>query len=289
MSGILVTGATGNVGRVVVRELRAGGSRPRLAVRPGSGEISGDRVPFDFTDSSTWAAAFSGMTSMLLVRPPAISNVRRDLVPSLEAARTAGVRHVVLLSLQGAERNRVTPHAKVEAWLRDSGMTWTFVRPSFFHQNLSTTHAADIRDRSEIFVPAGRGTTAFVDVEDVGAVAALALRDPGAHAGKAWTVTGGAALTYAECAAILSDVLGRPVRYARPGLLRYLHHAHSRLQMPWGMAVVTGAIYTTARLGLAAGITDDTRELLGRDPVDFRTFAEREQAAWVSAPRRPET
>ena len=91
------------------------------------------------------------------MRPPAIGNVRRDLLPAVEAARQAGVRHVVFLSLQGAEKNKVVPHATVESWLRSSGLSWTFVRPSFFHQNLSTTHAADIRDRDQILVPAGVG------------------------------------------------------------------------------------------------------------------------------------
>jgi hypothetical protein len=67
-------------------------------------------------------------------------------------------------------------------------------------------------------------------------------------------------------------VLGREVRHARPGLVRYLRHAHAHLGMPWAMAVVTGAIHTTARLGFTGGLTNDTRTVLGREPVDFATF-----------------
>lgn len=241
-------------------------------------------VAFDFTDRATWRAAYDGIEAMLCIRPPAISNVRRDLIPSLEAGRAAGVRHVVLLSLQGADKNKIVPHARLEDWLRGSGLDWTFVRPSFFHQNLSTTHAVDIRERSEIVVPAGNGATAFVDVEDVGAVCALVLRNLAEHRDRAWTVTGSAALTYTACATMLSHELGRPVRYTRPGLLRYLRHAHAQLAMPWGMAFVTAAIYSAARLGRASALTDDTRQLLGRDPVDFATFAHRERQAWLPAP-----
>ena len=218
---------------------------------------------------------------MFLMRPPAIGNVRRDLLPAVAAARDAGVRHVVFLSLQGAEKNKVVPHAAVEKWLRSSGLTWTFVRASFFHQNLSTTHAADIRDRDEIIVPAGNGATAFVDAEDVGAVAATALLDPTAHAMKAWTVTGPRALTYDQVADILSTELGRPIRYSRPGLPRYVRHAHGSLGLPWAMVAVTSAIYTTARLGLAAGLTADVKAVLGRDPIDFAAFAHRERRAWT--------
>ena len=104
----------------------------------------------------------------------------------------------------------MVPHAAVETWLRGSGLDWTFVRAAFFHQNLSTTYASDIRDRDEICVPAGRGATAFVDAVDVGAVAAAALLDPAGHRCRAWTITGPEALNYAQVAAILFQILGRP-------------------------------------------------------------------------------
>lgn len=269
---ILVTGASGNVGSAVVRALDAQGIDHTVAERP----------EFDFTDPATWARTFDGVTSMFLVRPPAIGNVKRDLLPALAAARNAGVRHVVFLSLQGAEKNKIVPHATVEAWLRASGMSWTFVRASFFHQNLTTTHVTDVRDRNEIFVPAGKGATAFVDAEDVGAVAAAALIDPAAHRNKAWTVTGPRALTYAEIAEILTAELGRPITYARPGIWRYLAHARRALAMPTGMIAVTAAIYTTARLGMASGLTDEVRTVLGREPIDFAEFAHRERDAWIA-------
>lgn len=276
---VLVTGASGNVGSVVARELRAAGEKVWRAER--SPQPSEDRVSFDFTDPSTWNAAFDGVRSMFLVRPPAIGNVKRDLLPAVGAARDAGVEHVVFLSLQGAERNKVVPHATVESWLRRSGLAWTFVRASFFHQNMSTTHVSDIRDRDEIVVPAGRGATAFVDAEDVGAVAAAALLDTSAHTDRAWTVTGPRALTYEQIARILTNELGRPIRYARPGLLRYARHARRSLAMPWGMVAITAAIYSTARFGLAAGLTDDVRTVLDRDPVDFVEFAHRERQVWM--------
>jgi uncharacterized protein YbjT (DUF2867 family) len=249
-------------------------------VPPGAGAGRVEEVPFDFTDDTTWPAACDGTSTLFLVRPPALAAVRRDLLPAVAAARDAGVRHVVFLPLQGAQHNPLVTHRTVEEWLRGSGLGWTFVRPSFFLQNLSTTHAADIRERDEIVVPAGAGRTAFVDARDVAAVAAAALVDPDAHRGRAWTSTGPAALTYSEVAEVLAEVLGRPVRYSRPGLVRYLRHARSGLGMPWPMALVTGAIYTAARLGRAAALTGDVRAVTGRDPVGVREFAEREQAAW---------
>ncbi|MFC4062735.1 NAD(P)H-binding protein, partial [Planomonospora corallina] len=139
MHRILVTGASGNIGRVVARELADTGTPVRLARRPAeltaahptdpSGTGASDlaqETAFDFADPATWPAAFTGIETMFLIRPPAIADVRRDLIPAVAAARDAGVRHVVFLSLQGAEHNRLVPHSTVERWLRTSGMDWTF-------------------------------------------------------------------------------------------------------------------------------------------------------------------
>jgi uncharacterized protein YbjT (DUF2867 family) len=279
---VLVTGATGNVGRPLVEELRRRGADVRAADRDptrqgGDGNVA--RVRFDWQGADTWDDAFAGVERVFVLRPPHLSKPRTEMVPALERAKALGVRHVVFLSLQGAENNRVVPHRQVEDWCRSSGLDWTFVRASFFMENLTTTHRSDIRDRDELMVPAGRGATAFVAAADVAAVAAAALTEQG-HAGVAWTPTGDRAWTYDEIANVLSDVLGRPIRYARPGALRYLVHAVRRLRMPVAMAAVTLAIYTVARLGRAGGLTDDVRTVLGRRPISFEDWARDHRTDW---------
>ncbi|MFK5633724.1 NmrA family NAD(P)-binding protein [Ornithinimicrobium sp. LYQ103] len=282
MQPVLVTGASGNVGAHLVRLLLEAGDEVRAAATSPSGDDRANpagltTVRFDFTDPATWDDAFTGVHRMFLLRPPHLGRPKRDLIPALRRAEALGVQHVVFLSLQGAERNRLVPHAAVEQWLRASSLSWSFVRASFFMQNLTGTHGADLRERSQIVVPAGRGATAFVDAADVAAVAAACLLDPDAHAQRAWTPTGPAALTYDEVAAVLSEELDRPVHYARPGLLRYALHARRALRMPLGMVAVTSAIYTSARLGLAAGLTADVQEVTGRPPVTFLEFVLRER------------
>jgi uncharacterized protein YbjT (DUF2867 family) len=277
MTAIMVTGATGNVGAPLVQLLRAAGA----PVRPVSRHPAGPGgVAFDFRDPATWRAAFDGVEVMFLIRPPDVTDTRADLVPAVEAGRSLGLQHVVLLSVQGAGRVPVLPHARAEKWLRGSGLDWTFVRPSYFDQNLSTVFAADIRERDMIAVPAGRGRTAFVDACDVAAVAAAALLDPAAHRGRIWTPTG-PALTYDEVARILGAELGRPIRYTRPGVFRYARHARTRLHMPPSTVAITTVLHTTARLGLAAFETDDVRAVTGRAPTTFAEFAHRERAAWA--------
>ena len=140
---VLVTGATGNVGGALVRLFEAAG-RPvragmlapeRVALREGV-----VTVPLDFTQPATFDAALRGIRRLFLIRPPAISDVKATLFPFIEAAERAGVAHVVLLSLQGAEKNPVVPHRKVEKRLLASPLAWSFLRPSFFMQNLLTKH-----------------------------------------------------------------------------------------------------------------------------------------------------
>lgn len=118
---VVVTGATGNVGLPVVRLLTASGVAVRAAVRtpghrgaPDPLPEQTERVVFDWLDPGTWAPAFAGARAVLVVRPPQLSRPRTQMVPALQAAREAGVEHMVLLSLQGAEGNRLVPHAVLE-------------------------------------------------------------------------------------------------------------------------------------------------------------------------------
>ena len=281
---VLVTGAPGNVGTPLVAELLRLGAPVRVAARNAAAARAalGDAVdlsPLDFERPDTFGTAFAGVERMFLLRPPQIADVDGVIAPALRAAEAAGVRHVVFLSIQGAEKNRIVPHRKVEERLRASGMAWTFVRAAYFMQNLSTTHAPEIRELDEIWVPAGRSSrTAHVDARDVATVAARALVEDG-HGGRAYTPTGPAALTYDEIAALLTAEVGRPIRYADPGLLAYWRRMRRR-GMPRAMVGVTLGIYTAARMGLAAGLTDDVERITGRTPIPMAQFVHDARGAW---------
>jgi uncharacterized protein YbjT (DUF2867 family) len=279
---LLITGATGNVGLETIRSLpnnlsiRAGLRTPERTAGQLPSHV--EAVKFDFTDATTYAPALAGVTRVLLVRPPQISNVQRDIAPFIEAMQVAQVQQVVFLSVMGAEDVSFIPHAKIEAALRNSGLPWTFLRPGFFNQNLSTTHAADIRDRDQVFVPAGNGRTSFIDVRDIGSVAARTLTDNG-HTNQAYTLTGNESLTYDEVAAVLSNVLGRPIRYTQPHPLYFLWREW-RNGTPLPFAITMTGIYLPTYLKRTGQLTDTTENLLGRPPIRFRQFAEDYQHIW---------
>ncbi|MEJ2890585.1 NAD(P)H-binding protein [Actinomycetospora aeridis] len=285
---VAVTGATGTVGRHVLRELVHAG--PDLEVRGLGRADPGWRLPgdaawtrFSFTDPTTWTAAFSGVDAVFVVRPPELVDVTRDLLPALIAARDLGVRRAVLLSVLGAERNPLLPHRRIERWLETSGMAATTLRASNFMQNLAGVHAADIRDHDRIVVPAGDAAMSYVDARDVAAVAARCLVEQAPRRG-AWDVTGPAAITHDDVAEALTRALGRPIRYTRPGLPRYWAHA-LRSGMPAGLVAATSVLYTLARVGVGSRTTTDVATVLGRSGADIATFADDYRAVWRPHPQ----
>lgn len=264
---ILVTGATGNVGRAVVQALRARG----LPARPGQREPTSDpdAVVLDFLRPETFAPALAGAGGLFLLRPPPISDVKATLDVLVDTAVAAGVRRIVFLSVIGADQRGYIPHAKVEKHLTQSAAEWTFLRAGFFAQNLGDAYRPDIREHNALFVPAGAGRAAFVDVRDVGEVAARAFAEHG-HVGAAYTLTGPEALSFAEVAALLTTALGRDIRYARPGVARYLWRMHRR-GLPLGQALVQAVLHVGLRYGQAEAVDPTLASLLAHPP---RTLAQ---------------
>ena len=269
---ILITGASGRVGGSLATALY-GQVEMRLAGRgPG-------KVALDFLDPDTFEPALNGCDTVFLMRPPQIAS-GRAFRSFLDAAAAAGVRRMIVLSVKGAEHNPLLPHHGLESEVMAHGFDWTMLRPADFMQNLETVHRNNICVRSEISVPAGLGRSAFVDVCDVAAVAAKVLREPG-HAGRGYTLTGQAALSFLDIAGILSDVLGRPIRYRPSGVWRFVRDQQAQ-GVPFGMALVMAALYTLQRTGRAAEVTGDVARILGRPPTDFRSYAQRQKTAWAA-------
>jgi uncharacterized protein YbjT (DUF2867 family) len=215
---ILVTGASGQVGSSVLAGLE-GVAGVRALVREPA-EIAGVEVAVgSFDDERSLQSALAGVETVFL-----IGRDNPDQVPQhlrvLDAARAAGVRHVVKLSAIGARAGSPVAlmrwHAAIEARLRESAFAWTFLRPHLYMQNL-LRFAGDIAEHGRLAAPMGAGRYPLVDTRDVGAAAAVVLRDPGAHAGRAYALTGPSALAYGDVARALGELVGHPVAYeARP-------------------------------------------------------------------------
>lgn len=284
MNRILVTGALGNVGREVAR---ACGERG-LGVRVADLDLAAlarrfptsESARLDFLDRATWAPALAGCDAVFLLRPPPLGDMESTLCPFVDAAYAAGAKHIVFLSVAGAERMKWVPHRKVELHLAAAGTAWTVLRPGFFAQNFQDAYRRDIVEDARVFVPAGAGRVAFIDVRDVGAVAARVFTDPDRFAGQALILTGPEAVTFTEAAATLSDVLGRRVRYEPAGIPAYAWHLRRRRRLPWMQVVIQAVLHAGLRRGDAEKVEPTVERLLGRRARTLGEYARDAVDSW---------
>jgi uncharacterized protein YbjT (DUF2867 family) len=283
---VLVTAALGNVGRELVPALQRRQIGVKAADRDPAeigSQLGGgvESVRLDFTERASFAPALAGCSGLFLLRPPAIANVEETLIPLLEEAHARGIEHVVFLSVAGAERNRWVPHHAVEQHLLRGPMSWSILRPGFFAQNLGGAYRTDILERGRLYVPAGRGRVAFVDLFDVAEVAALCFSDPKRHRGQAYTLTGPRAVDFAEVADLLSHASGRPIRYEPASLFGYVRHL-SRRGLPLGQVAVQTVLHAGLRFGQAEQVDPTLERLLGRPGRDIAQYIEEHRRLWTN-------
>jgi uncharacterized protein YbjT (DUF2867 family) len=281
---ILVTGASGNVGKAVVQQLVARQSPLRIGARKPDAApavAGGERVLFDFMDATTYAPAVAGCDALFLLRPPQLTDTKATLNRLIDVARAQGVAQVVFISVAGAGDNRLVPHHAVEQHLRAGPPNWTILRPGFFAQNLGDAYRTDIVEDNRIFIPAGQGRVAFVDVRDVGEVAVNAMLDPAPHHGKTYTLTGPQAVTLEEVVQMLSEILGRPIRYIPATVVNYLRHLTTRRNLPLAQAVVQTILHVGLRFGQAEAVDPTLEELLGHPSHTLRDYIEDHRDLWL--------
>ncbi|MGX9884826.1 SDR family oxidoreductase [Streptomyces sp. NPDC002276] len=280
---ILVTGATGTIGSEVLRQLVARGEKVRALTRdPEKARIpSGvETVRGLPADRASVDAALTGAEVAFLVGVfgPDDAEHDRGLV---EAARAAGVRRIVKLSGIGTGDPAVGPvggwHVAGEQAVRDSGLEWTILRPSAFASN-TLGWAASVRAGTPLPNTSGTGGQGVVDPRDVAEVAVAALLDVG-HSGRTYTLTGPEVLSVPDQAAVLAEVLGRPVE------VRDLSSAEAREYLR-GLGYSDTFVDASeisrefVRNGGNEVVTGEVREVLGRPPRTYREWAQDHREAF---------
>jgi uncharacterized protein YbjT (DUF2867 family) len=274
---ILATGATGNVGSRVVRELRERSASVRAFVRdPNKAAGFGDGVKLavgDFGDSGSVRAALEGVEGVFLACSNDPLQVEYE-TGVIDAAREAGVRRIVKLSALGAGVGSPVAfwdwHGRIEEHLRASGLPGVVLRPAFSMANLLGS-AEGVRHAGTLFAPAGGARIAMIDPGDVAAVAAVALTEDG-HDGETYTLTGPEAITFERVAEELSAVAGRRIQFvsvpdeaARQGMVEQ--------GLPEFVAGQIVAVFGFLRRGDQDLTTDAMHTLTGREPRGFARFA----------------
>ena len=243
-------------------------------------------VPLHFNEPETWVPVLGPSRGVFLMRPPAITDIDRTLAPFIDAVRRAGAGPIVFLSVTGADKARFLPHAAVERHLMDGPRDWVILRPGFFAQNLSDAYPQDIREDDRVYLPAGQGKAAFLDLRDLGEATARILADPEPHLGQAYTLTGPKAVDFHAVAQAVGEATGRLIAYRPASIAGYLRHLHRRGAL-CGQALVQTALHVGLRFGQAEAVAPDLARLLDRPPRDIFDYIRDHAELWATEPPRP--
>ncbi|MGW4837967.1 NmrA family NAD(P)-binding protein [Streptomyces globisporus] len=271
---ILVTGATGAVGREVAGLLATAGPLRILARRPERLTVGGDGIEVvegAYGDRPALDRALRGVTSVFLVTN---SPTEPDDERVAGAAAAAGVRHLVKLSMMaveepGADDFITRRQRRNEEAIRESGVPWTFVRPRTFMSN-TLSWAPGIRSARVVRALYGDAPVACVDPRDVAAVAFAVLTGAG-HEGRAYAVSGPEAITAREQTAQLSRVLGRPLRFEELGPDAARAALLAKYPRPVAEAFLESAERQLA--GAKAAVVPTVQEVTGHQARSYRTWA----------------
>jgi uncharacterized protein YbjT (DUF2867 family) len=287
---ILITGATGNIGSEVIKQLSASSVdlNLRVAVRSlnESGSIGGSEnlknkgeqelVVMDYSKPETIVEGLKNVDKLFVVTPthPKMVEFTSNLV---KEAKKAGVKHIVKLSHIRADSDEAQIsitrlHREAEKLIEDSGIPFTFLRPNFFMQNFVNFYLT--KNQSSIYLPAGESKVSFVDIRDIAAVAVQALLDnkDGVHIGKAYTITGPEAISYGDAAGILSEYIGRKISYVIISEDDARQLIKNMGMSDWHTNVLLELLKIT-REGYLSNISSAVEKVTGKKPISFHQFA----------------
>ena len=278
---ILVTGATGNVGSEIARQLIAKNVPFRIYVRDADkaatmiGAEGYEIALGDFSNEAAFASALEGVDAVYMVTNQSDA-FKSDLQRMVRQAEQAGIKRFVMLSAEGDPESDiffVRRTGELEEIVRGTSLDWTFLRPDWFMQNFAGFVAAGM-----VAFPEGPGKTSFVDVRDIAEVAIKALTETG-HTHRTYRLTGPDAMTFAQAAARISAGLGRDIPFVgitpeqmRDGLIAQgaeVWYAEMNAEMTFAI-----------RMGMSFSPSNDVEFLLGRKPRALETYVSDHKAGW---------
>ncbi len=279
MLKVLITGATGNVGKEVIKSLQ--NIDHQLNIYAGVRNLNEDRITlsnynvkfslFDFTNFKTYNTALEGCDILFLLRPPQISEVKKYFKPIIETCKENRVKHIVFLSVQGVEKSKIIPHHKIERLIVESKISYTFLRPAYFMQNFTTTLRDDLVNKNQIYLPAGKAKFTLIDVRDIGSVSAAILTKSSQHINKSYELTCKEKLTFSDMARVLSEILGTDIQYKSPNLINFFLTKRKE-KVPMMLILVMIMLHYFPRFQQEPEITDWVAKILNRQPTTFEQF-----------------
>ncbi len=272
MNTVLVTGATGDLGKAIVWSLLRKGVGIKVAARAPEQVVpipGVHAVRFAYDDPVSIRTGLNGADGMVLMAPPLDIRLPGMLNPVIELAAERGVEHIVFVSALGVDAQEESPLRAVEQHLIQSGVAYTIIRPNFYMENFASGYLAQSISNGGFSLPAGEGRTSYISVADVAeaieSAFVLGLRN------RAFNLTGPEAIRSDEIAAIFSEALGRQVFFS-PIEDNDMARMYESMGMPAQMLRYASMFFHAARNGISSRITSDVQDIVGRPPFPFESF-----------------
>ena len=280
---ILVTGASGNIGSEIVKQLL--GVAPAVSIKAAVHSRQnvkkvkdGDRVkviPIDYNEPDTLREALKDVDKLFLLTPD-VPNAPDLASNAVTEAKKAGIRHIVKQSVMGADLEAdvgtMRLHRQVEDIIEQSGIPFTFLRPNEFMQNFINFHTPSIKGNNAFYIPLEDAKVSLVDVRDIAAVAVKSLIDEDKHKNKTYLITGPEALSYHQVAEYFPIATGRKINYVNISD-EEAKAAMKEIGMSDWLINTVSELSDYFRKGKASEISSAVEEVTGRKPVSFSQFA----------------
>jgi len=283
---ILITGATGNIGHEVIRFLfenktpnhviagvrNIEKARSEFKIYPQL-----DFVQFDFENFQTFDTALKHIDCIFLLRPPHISDTEKYFKPLISKIKEKGIDEVIFLSVQGVEKSKIIPHNKIEKLIKEQHISHIFLRPSYFMQNLTTTLINDIRIKREIILPAGKAKFNWIDVENIGEVAAIMMDRFSEYRNREIELTGTENESFYKVVELMNLIGNKtPIKFMDTNALQF-YQIKQKEGMDKGMIFVMIMLHLLRRFQKEPVISNFYELLTNKKPTTLVEFIKREE------------
>lgn len=285
MSNILITGATGNIGHEVIWNLF--GQNTKHTIIGGVRNIEKAQIKFqgfkelqfrhfDFEKLSTYENALEHIDIIFLLRPPHISEIEKYFHPFIAMAKEKGITNIVFLSVQGVETSKSIPHNKIERLIRSFELNYIFLRPSYFMQNLTTALLDEIKQKRTIMLPSGSAKFNWIDLHNIGEVAAILLNDFENYKNQAFDITGLENENFQTVVSYINNKIETPIKFKSVNLFRF-YRSKKKEGMEKGKIMVTLLLHFLPRFQKEPVISNFYEQVTGKQPTSLEQFVEREK------------
>lgn len=276
---IFVSGATGNIGREVVKQLIEKGLYVRAGVHSEQKagilkELGAEVVPIDLNDVKNIQTMLEGVEKAFSLIPllPNLAELGANFV---KAAKITGVKYIVWSSGMGADSPQAITlgkwHREAEKAVEASGIPYTIVRPNSFMQNYVNFAGHTIKNQNAFYFPQGDGKISLIDVRDIAAVISILLTERG-HEGKAYNLTGAEAISNYKIAEILSEITGRTINYIDVPV-KAARQSMKDMGMPEVIVEALLELSAIIKAGYTSEVSPAVEQITGKQPILFRQFA----------------